>query len=136
MWCAERISIEKGKVIPSIQVGGSMGQIIEITPLTLKRLLNYQRVVDNETQRAEKIQWIEMTLNKMQEYQVARQKSDHVGAVAAYAGFLFQVETGRLAYRTLYGEPFLTNALVEVLGELKIPVNLVSVPGEEAAYLH
>jgi len=107
-----------------------MGQIIEITPLTLKRLLNYQRVVDNETQRAEKVQWIEMTLDRMQEYQAARQKSDHVGAVAAYAGFLFRVETGAMAYRTLYGEPFLMNALVEVLGELKIPVRLVSLPAE------
>jgi hypothetical protein len=113
-----------------------MGQIIEITPLTLKRLLNYLRVVDNETQKAEKIQWIEMTLDRMQEYQAARQKSDHVGAVTAYAGFLFQVETRAMAYRPLYGEPFLNNALVEVLGELKIPVRLVSLPGEEPAYFH
>jgi len=105
-----------------------MGQLIEITPLTLKRLLNYLRIVDNETRRAEKLQWIEMTLDRMQEYQAARQKSDHLGAVAAYAGFLFRVETGIMDYRTLYGEPFLSNALVKVLGELNIPVNLVSVP--------
>jgi hypothetical protein len=113
-----------------------MGQLIEITPLTLKRLLNYQRIVDNETQRAEKIQWIEMTLERMQAFQASRMKSDHVGAVVAYAGFLFQVETGAMAYRYIYGEPFLSNALVEVLGELRIPVRLVNVPGEETAYFH
>lgn len=108
-----------------------MGQLIEITPLTLKRLLNYQRVAENETQRAEKFQWIEMTLDRMREYQTARQKSDHLGAVAAYAGFLFRVETGTMDYRTLYGEPFLANALVAVLGELNIPVRLIGVPDEQ-----
>jgi hypothetical protein len=113
-----------------------MSQIVEITPLTLKRLLNYQRVVDNETQRAEKIQWIEMTLDRMQEYQAARHKSDHVGAVVAYAGFLFRVETGAMAYRALYGEPFLSNALVEVLGELNITVKLVGLPVGEPSCLH
>jgi len=107
-----------------------MGQLVEITPLTLKRLLNYQRVVDNATQKAQRIQWIEMTLERMQDYQNARQRSDHLAAVTAYAGFLFQVETGAINYRTLYGEPFLANALLGVLDELNIPVNLVNVPGE------
>jgi hypothetical protein len=113
-----------------------MGQLIEVTPLTLKRLQNYQRVVDNETQRAEKLQWIEMTLDRMRECQDARQKSDHIGAVAAYAGFLYRVETGATAYRPLYGEPFLMNALVEVLGELRVPVRLVDVPAEAPPYFH
>lgn len=105
-----------------------MGQLIEITPLTLRRLLNYQRVVDTATQKAEQAQWIEMTLERMLEYQASREKSDHVGAVAAYAGFLFRVETGVMDYRALYGEPFLANALLEILGELHIPVNLVNAP--------
>lgn len=107
-----------------------MGRLVEITPLTLKRLLNYQRVVDNATQKAQQVQWIEMTLERMQEYQDARQRSDHLAAVTAYAGFLFQVETGVTDYRALYGEPFLANALLRVLGELNIPVNLVNAPGD------
>ena len=113
-----------------------MMRIIEITPLTLKRLLNYQRVVDNEARRAQKLQWIELTQDRMQEYQAARRKLDHVGAVAEYAGYLFRVQNGEMAHRTFYGEPFLVTALVEILDELRIPVKLVGVPGEETTYFH
>lgn len=111
-----------------------MGQLVEITPLTLKRMVNYQRVVDNAAQRAERVQWIEMTLERMQEFQAAHLKSDRIGAAVAYASFLFRVETGELDYRTLYGEPFLANLLLEVMGELNIPVNLVNVPGDPVGY--
>lgn len=113
-----------------------MRKLIAITPLTLKRLLNYQRVVDNEAHRAEKAQWIEITLERMEEYQAARQRLDHVAAVAEYAGYLFRVESGEMAYRTFYGEPFLINALVEILDELRIPVKLISAAGEEPGYFH
>ncbi|NIQ96438.1 MAG: hypothetical protein GWO11_05195 [Desulfuromonadales bacterium] len=105
-----------------------MPEIIEITPVTLKRLLNYQRVVDNSLKKAAKDQWIDMTLEKMETCHAARQKAGHVNTASAYADFLFRVQNGLMPYRTLSGEFLLRNALVELLGELDIPVTFIRVP--------
>ncbi len=113
-----------------------MVRIIEITPVTLKRLQNYRRVFDNEMEKAQKLQWMEMTLERMQAFETARERAEQVGAVATYAGFLFRVRTGAMAYRELYGEPLLANALVELLRELGIAVNMVCLDAGEPVFVN
>jgi hypothetical protein len=105
-----------------------MRHIIEINPTTLKRLQNYQAVVENERKNAHKNQWMELTLERMQEYQVAHKKADHVNAVVGYASFLFRVQNGMSPPRALYGEQILRNALVELMAELHISIRMVEMP--------
>ena len=107
-----------------------MRKIIEISPIMLKRLQNYQQVVENERKTAHQNQWMEMTLDKMEKFQVIQKRSDHINAVVGYASFLFRVQNGMTPPRTLYGELFLRNALVEVMEELHIPIKMVNSPAE------
>lgn len=109
-----------------------MRKIIEITALTLKRLQNCQQVVDKELQSAHKLQWMEMTLDRMQEYEVARQKADRVGAAVGYASFLFRVQNGLTPPRILYGEQVLRNNLLDLLSELRIPVVMIAVSEQKS----
>ncbi len=110
-----------------------MRQIVEITPVTLKRLQNYGQVAENKTKIAHKKQWMSMTLESMQEYQEALKHSDHAAAVVGYASFLFRVQNGMTPPRILYGEQLLRNTLVHLLKELNISIVLVEVPADEHA---
>lgn len=106
-------------------------KIIEITPVTLRRLRNYGQVADNKTKIAHKKQWKAMTLESMQEYQELLKYSDRASAVVGYASFLFRVQNGMTPPRIIYGEQLLRNMLVHLLKELHIPIVLVEVPEEE-----
>lgn len=108
-----------------------MRQIVEITPLTLRRLRNYGQVAENKMKVAQKKQWMTMTHESMQEYQEALKYSDHASAVVGYASFLFRVQNGMTSPRILYGEQLLRNMLVHLLKELHIPIVLVDVPLDE-----
>ena len=61
-----------------------MRRIVEITPVTLKRLRNYQQVAESKMKMAHKKQWMTMTHDSMQEYQAALKHSDHVSAVVTF----------------------------------------------------
>jgi hypothetical protein len=111
--------------------GVDVRQIVEITPVTLKRLRNYGQVAENKTKIAHKKQWMAMTLENMQEYQEALKHSDYASAVVGYASFLFRVQNGMTPPRILYGEQLLRNTLVHLLKELNIPIVLVDVPADE-----
>ena len=106
-------------------------QIVEITPVTLRRLRNYGQVAENKTKMAHKKQWMTMTLESMQEYQAFLKNSDRASAVVGYASFLFRVQNGMTTPRILYGEQRLRNTLVHLLKELHIPIVLVEVPADE-----
>lgn len=108
-----------------------MRQIVEITPVTLKRLRNYRQVAENKKKMAHKKQWMTMTFDSMQEYEEARKHADHASAVVGYASFLFRVQNGMTPPRILYAEQLLRNALVELLKELHIPIVLVAAPAAE-----
>lgn len=110
-----------------------MRQIVEITPVTLRRLRNYGQVAESKTKMAHKKQWMTMTLESMQEYQEALKHSDRASAVVGYASFLFRVQNGMTPPRILYGEQMLRNILVHLLKELHIPIVLVEVPADEHA---
>lgn len=107
-----------------------MRQIMEITPLNLKRLRNYAQVAENRTRLAHKKQWMTMTLENMQDYQACLKVSDFATAVFGYASLLFRIQHGKTPPRTLYGEPLLANALIRVFDELHIPVVMVDVDEE------
>jgi len=106
-------------------------QIVEITPVTLRRLRNYGQVAENKMKVAHKKQWMTMTLESMKEYQDALKYSDRASAVVGYASFLFRVQNGMTPPRILYGEQLLRNTLVHLLKELHIPIVLVDVPADE-----
>jgi len=108
-------------------------QIVEITPVTLRRLRNYGQVAENKTKMAHRKQWMTMTLESMQEYQEALKHSDRASAVVGYASFLFRVQNGMMPPRILYGEQMLRNTLVHLLKELHIPIVLVEVPVDKHA---
>lgn len=111
--------------------GIDVRQIVEITPVTLRRLRNYGQVAENKTKMAHKKQWMTMTLESMQEYQETLKYSDRASAVVGYASFLFRVQNGMTPPRILYGEQLLRNTLVHLLKELHIPIVLVDVPVDE-----
>ena len=104
-----------------------MNQIIEITPLTMKRLLNYQRVTENNAHTANKHQWIDMTLENMRHAEKTRQAANHIRATVAYAGYLFKVQNQLTGYRQTYCDGHLHNALVALMDELAIAVDMVIV---------
>ena len=106
-------------------------RIVEITPVTLKRLRNYGQVAENKTKMAHKKQWMTMTLESMQEYKEVLKYSDRASAVVGYASFLFRVQNGMTPPRVFYGEQLLRNMLVHLLKELHIPIVFVDVPEEE-----
>lgn len=110
-----------------------MRQIVEITPVTLRRIRNYGQVAENTMKMAHKKQWMTMTLESMQEYQEALKYSDRASAVVGYASFLFRVQNGMTPPRILYGEQMLRNTLVHLLKELHIPIVLIAVPADQHA---
>jgi hypothetical protein len=109
-----------------------MRKIIGITALTLKRLQNYQKVVDRELKNANKLQWTEMALDQRQEYEAACKKADRIDAAVGYAGFLFRVQNGLAPARIFYSEreQVLRNDLVDLLNELLIPVVMMKIAEE------
>jgi hypothetical protein len=100
--------------------------IIEITATTLKRLENYAAVVQKECAEAELRQWRVMTLAVMQAAAKARIRSREVGAIAAYAAYLFRRQCGENQPGTVYAEPLLSQGLVSLLQELSITPKLVA----------
>ena len=99
-----------------------MHQVIIITPTTMKRLLNYQRVVENEAKTADKTQWMKMTPENMRRSEAGRQKAERIDAIVAYAGMLFRIQNKMMPFRSLHGDDLLHNMLVELMHELRIPV--------------
>jgi len=95
---------------------------IVITDTILKRLVNFNNIVQQEYQTAEKRQWQEMTLDNMQAYQQAKEKAGAHSAIAGYGLYLYKVQKGLREPRPIYGEPLLHNALLALLRQLNIPV--------------
>lgn len=108
-----------------------MRKIVEITPVTLRRLRNYGQVAENKTKMVHKKQWMTMTLESMQDYQEVLKDSDFASGVVGYASLLFRMQNGLTPPRILYGEQLLRNNLVHLLKELHIPIVLVEVPADE-----
>ena len=93
----------------------------------MKRLINYQRVVDREADAANARQWRKMITENMRLYEAARKNAERLGAVVAYAGFLYRVQNNLASYRTLPSEHRLHNELLDLLNELRIPVAMAAV---------
>lgn len=108
-----------------------MYQTVAITPVTMKRLMNYQRVIEREANAANERQWRKMSAENMRLFEVARQEAERLGAIVAYAGFLFRVQNNLIPYRVLPNEYRLHNALVELMNELSIHVVMVEVDAPE-----
>ena len=102
-----------------------MNQIIEITQLTMRRLLNYQRVTENNASTANRRQWVDMTLETMRHAQKTGQTASHIRATVDYAGYLFRVQNNLTAYRPFYADGHLHNALVNLMNTLAIPIDMV-----------
>lgn len=95
---------------------------ILITDSILKRLVNFNNVVQQQCKRAEKRQWLRMTLENMQACQQAQEKARTYAALAGYGLYLYRVQKGLGGKRPIYGEPLLHNALLNKMRELRIPV--------------
>ena len=104
-----------------------MQQMIEITRVTMKRLLNTQRVVENEAKAANRLQWMKMTLDTMRRAESARQKAAHISAIVAYSGCLFRLQNKIKPYRMIDDDYFLHNGLVDLMTALGIPINFINV---------
>jgi hypothetical protein len=102
-------------------------QIIAISQITMKRLLNYQRVTENNANATNKRQWIETTLENMRKAEESRQTAAQIGATVAYAGYLFRVQNKMSNYRLPDCDGLLHNALVDLMNTLDIPVDMVAV---------
>ena len=96
---------------------------IVITDTILKRLVNFNNVVQLECQMANKRQWQRMTLDNMQAAQQSREKASTCAAIAGYCLYLYKVQHGLRENCRVYGEPLLHNALLEKMKELRIPVS-------------
>lgn len=99
--------------------------VIEITETTLKRLINYQAVVQRNHQEADRQQWRVMTLEVMQEAEKARHRASQVGAIVGYARYLHRLQSGQDHSRSIYGEPLLSQALDQLLWELSVDRQMV-----------
>lgn len=104
-----------------------LNQIIAITQLTMRRLLNYQRATENNANTANKRQWLEMTLETMRNAEKTRQLASHIRATVDYAGYLFRVQNKMTAYRPFYSDGHLHNALVKLMNTLAITIDMVGV---------
>ena len=104
-----------------------MQEIVAITPVTMKRLLNYQRVVQNQANTANRRQWIEMTLETMRLAEETRQMVAHIDGAVAYAGDLFRLQNQMAPFNRLHGDYRLHNALVAVIKTLGIAVEWIVV---------
>lgn len=98
---------------------------ISITDTILKRLVNYENVMRRKLQTAEKRQWTDMTLENMQEFEKVREQARSIFALAGYCLYLYKVQKGLREAASVYGEPLLHNALVELLNELNVPVQFI-----------
>lgn len=103
-----------------------MYQTIAITTVTMKRLLNYQRVAEREANAAARLQWRQMTPENMQRFETARKRSERLSAIVVYAGFLFRVQNRLVAYTAFPDEYLLHNELVNLLNELRIPLKMIA----------
>ncbi|WP_303721294.1 hypothetical protein [Malonomonas rubra] len=99
--------------------------VIEITETTLRRLVNYEAVVQKKYDDAVKLQWQVMTLEVMQAAQTAEIRARQMSAVVAYARYLHRIQFGQDTTRPIYGEPLLSKALAAILEELFIESKLV-----------
>ena len=108
-----------------------MYQTIAITPMTMKRLMNYQRVVEREAEAANVRQWRSMTAENMRLSEAARKNAERMGAAVAYAGFLYRVQNNLASYRVLPSEHHLHNELVDLMNELGIRIAMVTVDVSE-----
>jgi hypothetical protein len=104
-----------------------LDEIIAISHITMKRLLNYHRVVEIKAKAANKRQWMEMTLENMRKAAKSRQRADLIGATVAYAGHLFRVQKKTVAYRASDCDGLLYNTLIELMNRLGITVETVAV---------
>jgi hypothetical protein len=104
-----------------------LDEIIAISQITMKRLLNYQRVIENNAKAANKRQWMEMTLENMRKAEESRQAAELIGATVAYAGYLFRVQHKMMNYRASDNDGLLYNALIELMNRLNISVEMVAV---------
>lgn len=99
--------------------------VVEITETTLKRLINYAAVVEQEHREAARHQWRVMTLEVLQAAERAAARARHIQAVVAYAGYLFRLQWGLEQPRSIYGEPLLSQGLRDLMQELDIESRLV-----------
>jgi hypothetical protein len=113
-----------------------MLQMKVISQITMRRLLNYQRVVENEARAAARLQWKKMTLDSMRRAEAASQKSVHIRAIVAYAASLFRIQNNMPSYRPFHEDYLLHNGLVELMNELRIPIKSISIdiPHDGIAY--
>ncbi|BBO76188.1 hypothetical protein DSCW_36050 [Desulfosarcina widdelii] len=102
-------------------------KIIKITQTTMKRLLNYKRVVDKEAKADSKLQWVNMTLENMRLSEASRRKAERIGAIVAYSGIIFKIQNKMIPYRSLDGDYLLYNMLIELMNELKIPIEVIEI---------
>lgn len=106
-----------------------LNEIIAISQVTMKRLLNYQRVTQNNAKAANKRQWMKMTLENMQKAEKSRQAAAQIGAAVAYAGYLFRVQNKIINYRATECDGLLYNALIDLMNRMDISVEMVAVDG-------
>jgi hypothetical protein len=95
---------------------------ILITDSVLKRLVNFNNVIQQQCKMAAKRQWLCMTLENMQAYQQAQEEAKTHAALAGYGLYLYKLQKGLGEKRPIYGEPLLHNALLCKMRELQIPV--------------
>lgn len=100
--------------------------VIEISETTMKRLTNYADVMKRHYRDAEKRQWTTMTLEAMQRCERVKQRAQHISATVAYSQYLYLVQKGLTPTRSIYGEPLLSRALIELMNELDIPVRMTA----------
>ena len=111
--------------------------VIEITKTALKRLRNYESVVQKEHEAAEKLQWRDMTHAVLQAAETAKARARHVSAVVSYARYLHRIQNGQDRTRDIYGEPLLSKALTEEMDGLLMkskPVAEVGVDETASGY--
>jgi hypothetical protein len=98
----------------------------------MKRLLNYQRVTENNANAANRRQWVEMTLERMRDAEKTGQLASHIRATVDYAGYLFRVQNKMTVYRPFFADGYLHNALAKLMNTLAIPVDLVALADDVA----
>ena len=101
--------------------------MIDIRQTTMKRLLNYQRVIEKKARDANRLQWTKMTLDNMRFAEAAIQKAGHIGAIVDYSGSLFRIQNRIPPFRLFHDDYHLHNGLVKLMNELGIPINLINV---------
>ncbi|BCR05702.1 hypothetical protein DESUT3_27710 [Desulfuromonas versatilis] len=96
--------------------------MLRISDTTLKRLINYDRVMAQRLADADSRQWRIMTLEIMRECETLRQQALEVSLTLAYASHLNRVQNGLVEPGAGSIEPLLHNHLVELLQSLDIPL--------------